>query len=221
MNKCNVAMVLLYTALMQGCVTEQTKQVDASKDTSVKPEPALNANTRFAAGQVAETQGDPGRAIQQYEEAVKLDPKASEPLLRIGIIYTTHQKYDQAIEAWNRYIKVTNGAPAGYSNLGYCLELDQRPHDAEAAYKAGIAKDPRNETCRVNYGLMLARQGRLAEATAQLQAVLNPANVHYDLASVLAEQGNKSAARAEFQKALDADPDMNDAKARLAALETK
>jgi Flp pilus assembly protein TadD len=71
----------------------------------------------------------------------------------------------------------------------------------------------------VNYGLMLARAGRISESIAQLQVVLTPAEVHYDLASVFESEGKKTAAREEYQKAIDLDPDMSDAKVRISAVQ--
>ena len=49
--------------------------------------------------------------------------------------------------------------------------------------------------------------------------MLPPAEVHYDLASVLQSQGQIDKAKGEFETALKIDPTMYDAKARLAALE--
>ena len=54
----------------------------------------------------------------------------------------------------------------------------------------------------MNYGLWLARKDRVDEARAQMSAVLKPAEVHYNIASVLEMQGNKPAAKVEFAKAL-------------------
>jgi tetratricopeptide (TPR) repeat protein len=65
---------------------------------------------------------------------------------------------------------------------------------------------------------MLARLGRTAEATLQLQAVLTPGEVHYNLASVLEHQGRREAAKMEYQRALELDPDLADARQRLTAL---
>jgi tetratricopeptide (TPR) repeat protein len=178
----------------------------------------LSSDSHFAAGQVAETQGDTLRAIEQYKFALKLDPKHAGSLFRLGIIYSTQQMYTEAVETWTRYVQVTHNSASGYSNLGLSLELAGRASEAEAAYKAGIVRDPNNEPCRVNYGLMLARNGRINEATAELQAVLTPAEVHYNLASVLELQGHKDQAKVEFRKSIEIDPDMRDAKARLASL---
>ena len=68
---------------------------------------------------------------------------------------------------------------------GRALSALARYDEAETAYLRGIERDPKNVPCRTNYGLMLARLGRTAEGTLQLQAVLTPAEVHYNLASVL------------------------------------
>jgi Flp pilus assembly protein TadD len=70
----------------------------------------------------------------------------------------------------------------------------------------------------VNYGLMLARQNRIGEATIQLQSVLTPAEVHYNLGSVYEWQGKKDRARVEFRKAIDLDPAFTEAETRLSAI---
>jgi tetratricopeptide (TPR) repeat protein len=178
----------------------------------------LTAESHFAAGQVAEMQGDQGRAVEQYELALKIDPKQPGSLFRMALIYTSQQQFAEAVETWNRYIAATGNSASGYNNLGLCLELADRLGDAETAYKAGITREPTNRPCRVNYGLMLARHGRMAEATQQWQAVLLPAEVHYNLASVLESQGHTDQAKVEYRKSLELDPAMSDAKARLASL---
>jgi tetratricopeptide (TPR) repeat protein len=187
------------------------------KSEMIKDQP-LTADSHFAAGQVAETQSDVGRAIEQYQLALKLDPKHPGSLFRLALIYTQQQQYTEAIQTWTRYINATGHSASGYNNLGLCLELADRADEAEAAYQTGIAREPNNQPCRVNYGLMLARHGRVAEAANQLQAVLTPAEVHYNLGSVLELQGQKEHAKAEYKKSLELDPDMSDAKQRLASL---
>jgi tetratricopeptide (TPR) repeat protein len=211
----------LVLAAIAGCSNNHpvTTVSHNSGEQIINPNQPLTANTRFAAGQVAESQGDFPRAISQYKQSIQLDPKASVPLLRLGMIYTSLHQYDDALEVWKQYVKVTNGAAAGYCNMGLTLELAGRFQGAEEAYKTAIAKEPKNEAARVNYGLMLARENRIPEATEQLQAVLTPAEAHYNLASVLESEGKIQAARGEYQVSLRLDPDLNDAKARLAALD--
>ena len=181
-------------------------------------EPRINARTHFAAGQLAEGEGRLPQAIEQYELTLQRDPKYINALYRLGVVYTKLKEYPHAIEAWDRYIQSSGGSATAYSNLGFCHELSGDAAAAEQAYKRGIARDPKNAPCRVNYGLMLARRGKAQQALDQLLAVLPPAQAHYDLASVYEITDRKDDARQEYRKALQIDPDLQDAKAKLVAL---
>ena|ERR1700722_73437 len=197
--------------------TSDQMRLKAEKDKFDTSRP-LTAETHFAAGQFAETNGDPATAVIQYQAALKLDPNNQGSLLRLGMLYTAQQQYPEAIETFQRFVKATNESASAYADLGFCLELAGKTDEAESAYKSGIAKDPKNQPCRVNYGLLLARAGKIAEATAQLQAVLTPAQVHYNIASVFEGQGRTEQAKAEYTAALQLDPNLTDARSRLAAM---
>jgi tetratricopeptide (TPR) repeat protein len=181
-------------------------------------DPPINARTHFAAGQLAESQARLPEAVEQYKEAIRLDPKYADAMFRLGVVYAETSDFPLATQTWQKYIELTHGAASGYSNLGFCYELAGNPAAAEGAYKKGIEKDPKSEPCRVNYGLMLARHGRPNEGLLQLQAVLPAANAHYDLASVYEAMGQKKEAKREYQKALELDPTLDDAKARMASI---
>jgi tetratricopeptide (TPR) repeat protein len=192
---------------------EGMTEFDKAKDPAFKPE------TFFAAGQFAETQGQTGRAIEQYTLAIKAKSDYTPALYRLGVVCTQAKMYPQAIEAWKGYQKATGDTAGGYSNLAFAYQLSGDDAQAEKTYQAGIAKDPKNRACRTNYGLLLARQGKLEAAVKQWEVVLSPAEVHYNLGSVCEQQKDKAGARAEYKTALELDPKMGDAKARLAALE--
>jgi tetratricopeptide (TPR) repeat protein len=181
-------------------------------------DPPLAANTHFAAGQVAEAQGKFDSAIAQYKEALKLDPNHRDAQFRLAGAYTQKGKYDDAIPAWQRYLKLSGESATAYSNLGLCYQLAGKLDQAEQAYQSGIEKDPTDVSCRMNYGLMLAWAGRLDDANTQLSTVLTPAEVHYNLGSVMEQQGKKDQARAYYRKALELDPKLADARSRLARM---
>ena len=212
--------VLALVAGSVGCAHKPDANVSArSSDPPAIKDTPMNAQTRFAAGQLAEGQNRADLAITQYNEALKIEPNHLPSLYRLGVVYTQQKQYSKAIETWNRYIKATGGAAEAYSNLGFCQELAGDPAAAEASYRQGISKDPRSEPCRINYGLMLARRGNINEALIQLQVVLPPAKAHYDLGSVLQMQGRTAEARREYQRAVEIDPNMSDAKSKLASLQ--
>jgi tetratricopeptide (TPR) repeat protein len=181
-------------------------------------DPPFTADTRFAAGQLAESQGNLDNAIAQYRAAIKLNPKHLDAMFRLGGVYVQSRRFDEAIAMWQQYIKATNDAPQAYSNLALAYETAGRFDDAEKAYQAGIARDPKNQSCRVNYGLMLARRNQLDGAIAQLSTVLSPAEIHYNLGAVCEQQGRTEEAKAYYRKALELDPKLRDARARLSVL---
>jgi tetratricopeptide (TPR) repeat protein len=195
-----------------GSMNSQRNPFETSED------PPITADTYFAAGQLAETQGDVAGAVKQYDEAIKLEPKHRKALFRQAVCLGQLKRFPKAVAAWKKYIDATGGEANGYSNLGFCHELAGQIDEAESAYLRGIEREPKNVPCRTNYGLMLARLGRTAEATLQLQAVLSPAEVHYNLASVLEHQNRKEAAKAEYRKAIELDPNFVDAQTRLSGL---
>lgn len=211
--------VIAMAAIALGCAHRDTaRAAPPANDFEKMKDPPINAPTYFAAGQLAESQGHLAQAAEDYRKALALEPKYLDAMYRLGVVCAQTKDYRGAIETWEHYVAATNGSAAAYSNLGFCQELAGDPVAAESAYKKGIARDASSEPCRVNYGLMLARQGRADEALRQLQAAVPPAKAHYNLASVYELQGRKQDARREYQKAVDLDPRLEDAKSRLAAL---
>jgi tetratricopeptide (TPR) repeat protein len=194
--------------------------VDASGQFDKVKDPKINADTWFAAGQLHESQNDVRGAIEQYKNALKVNDEHHGALYRLGVLHATTRNYPEAIKSWKKYIDVTHHSAVGYSNLGFCYELSGDPAEAERAYLTGIERDSDSAPCRVNYGLMLARHGRVDEGIAQMKPVLSEAEVHFNVGSVHEGQGRKELARAEYQKALQLNPKLKDATLRLQKLDS-
>jgi tetratricopeptide (TPR) repeat protein len=213
--------------LVVGCATGKNRQDRAGESNvlhanpsqfDLAKDPPISAETRFAAGQFAESQGRLDVAIEQYREAVKVNPKQESSLYRLGILYTQAKNYSEAIDIWKQYVTATGRTAAAYSNLGYGFELAGKLQEAELAYKYGIKVDPTNRVCRINYGRMLVRIGRELEAEQQFSAVLKPSDVHFSVGAVYEQMSRTAEARAEYEKAVKADPTNNQAQARLTML---
>ena len=193
--------------------------VDLTSDFDRVKEPKIGADTWFAAGQLQEAQGNLKSAIGQYERVLTVNDEHHGALYRLGVLYATTRDYAEAIAIWKRYVEATHHAAVGYSNLGFCHELAGDAAAAEREYRTGIERDSDSAPCRVNYGLMLARHGRVNDGIAQMQFVLSPAEVHFNLGSVHEGMGRKDLARLEYLKALDLDPALKDATLRLQGLD--
>lgn len=220
----NKRLLLLAPILLAAGCSSSDSQMDAraipadAKINEVKEQP-INADTRYAAGQLAESMSRWNQAIEQYNLAVDFDPKHQQSLYRLGILNVQQKNYPAAIEAWEKYLKATNYSPKAYGNLALCYELSEDFEKAEATYKKGIERAPKDQLCRVNYGLMLAKQGRTNEAFMQLNAVLKPAEAHYNMGSIYEAQGKLAQAKMEYTRALEADPTFFDAQQRLAGIQ--
>jgi tetratricopeptide (TPR) repeat protein len=182
-------------------------------------EPSISAATFFAAGQLAEARGNYKVAAEQYTKAAETDAGYLMAIYRLGVVYSRAKDWNNAVATWNRYIEETNGTASAYSNLGFCYELMGDGANAEEAYKKGLVRDPKNQPCRVNYGLMLARHSRYDEAQQQFAMVLTEAEGHFNIASIMEQQGRIKEAKTEYQIALKLDPFLSDAKNRLANVE--
>src|SRR5689334_8754191 len=89
--------------------TEQDKLDAAQREAKQNPDkfesasdPPLTADTRFAAGQLAEYQGDLNRAVAQFVEALKIDPNHKNSLFHLGAVYTQLGRYNDAVTIWQR-----------------------------------------------------------------------------------------------------------------------
>jgi tetratricopeptide (TPR) repeat protein len=204
---------------MKGMDRTKASQMNAQRNAfESSQDPPITAQTRFAAGQLAESSGNVHQAIQQYQEAVQTDPKHHPSWFQLGRLYTQTKQFPKSIEAWQNYVRVTNGDATAYSNLGFAYEHAGDRASAESAYRKGIERNPNNVPCRVNYGLMLARMGREPEAMEQLQVVLSQAEAHYNLGSCYEQMGRKDLAKAQYRKALEQDPTMWEAQQRMAEI---
>src|SRR4051794_33153006 len=56
-------------------------------------DPPFSADTRFAAGQLAESQGSMANAIAQYKEALKIDPNHRSAIFRMAGLYTESKRF--------------------------------------------------------------------------------------------------------------------------------
>src|SRR5262245_23638697 len=89
----------------QGVTNNQANEMNAARAQFERSEdPPINADTHFAAGQLAETQGNFVQAIHQYELALKQNPKHVPSLFRLGLVLSQQKNYPAAIEAWKNYI---------------------------------------------------------------------------------------------------------------------
>lgn len=185
---------------------------------AINDQQKFTAQTYYAAGQIAESQHEIGRAINEYRLSLNAPGPHAPSLYRLAVLYTQRKDYPQAIEIWKQYVSATYGSALAYGDLAYACQLAGKFADATSAYDQALRKEPSNPTVRVNYGLMLAGKGNIPAAQNQLSGILTQPQVHYQIGIACQENRNYTEARNQFTQAIALDPQLFDAKVRLAEL---
>jgi tetratricopeptide (TPR) repeat protein len=137
--------------------------------------------------------------------------------------YTALQRnrlYDSAEAVWTDVIAQAPWNPRAYNNLGALL-LDRQPERARQYLERALELAPSYAEANRNFGLLLARQDRLAESREYYLRALSvdPSNVQarLDLAACLVPMGRFAEAASECQAVLQREPGSADAHVNLAA----
>ena len=119
-------------------------------------------------------------------------------MLNVAFLALTEHDEQRAVTALGEARRAMDAsAPNRALVMGYILatgnlsELQQRPEDAEQAYRAAIQLDPLSPEARMNLALLQARQGRLEEARRTEQEALS-----------LSAADARTRRRAEFEQVL-------------------
>jgi len=140
-------------------------------------------------------------------------------------LYGQMGDYERAFALCSEILQKEPNLYSALYNCGNIHLLDGQYKDAEQLLSRAVQLVPEQAAPKHFLGRALLQDGRNAEAQPYLlqAAAIGPKvwDYHYWLAVSFEGSGNMAAARAEYQQALQLNPDSNEAKVRLAALEAK
>jgi tetratricopeptide (TPR) repeat protein len=176
-------------------------------------------------------------AIQYLEEARDMSYAEADITEHLGILYAATHDYRASVEAFSQSLTPLSGGEGGE---GAAREIPPE-HLLLAMARSYIAlEEPENATAyllrcmeisrdsntiitvRLLLGAILAGDGKLNDAEAQYQAILDEdgenAEAHYQLGELYYARGNAARARSELRSALRIDPAHEPARSRWAQL---
>ncbi len=181
-------------------------------------------------GKVFEGQSNPDRALQEYQDALKVAESrghrseltaADEALAhrRIANVLDRSGRFRQAEPHYQQAQKLAPRDPKVWNDSGYSAYLQGRWEEAERSFRTAMKLAPGDARIRTNLGMTLGAAGKSQEALGLLSANDGEAVGHANLGYLLASTGQQERARQEYRAALAIRPDLQLATQALAQLD--
>jgi tetratricopeptide (TPR) repeat protein len=178
----------------------------------------LNDYSFVRAGNEFFKAGDTDNAIQEYKNALELNPNNAEAHLRLGFLfYNVKQMHKEGMEHYSKAIQLNPDDPRIHHDLGMAL-LHQGKFDEAVKYLSEALRrmpnglDRQYNPADMHYylGRALLSQAKSGEAAVHLSEAVrldpNHAEAHYSLALAMAEQRDLDQALVHYSKAVRLKP---------------
>ena len=198
-----------------------------------------SAAVAYGMGRVAEERGEYAEAIEQFQRALMLQPRASVIHYHLGQAYRELGEFDRAEEALARsgpsrvamvdplMHELTTLAIGALPHLdrGHAAAREGRLADAEAAYRQAVAADATNVRAHESLATLLARRGDPEGAVEHFGVAvrLEPedARTHSDLGVLLADLGRNDRALEHLGRAIELEPELVPAQVTLGNVQAR
>ena len=142
-------------------------------------------------GLAFQTKNDHDRAIADFSEMIRLDPRRPHGHNQRGFCYNQKGDYDRAIVDLNEAIRLDANFLQAYNNRGFAW-FNKGAHDrAIADYSEMIRLNPKDPVTYTNRGFAYEEKGELAPALADFRMALSLDPATQKRAGILAAEGLK------------------------------
>ncbi len=172
---------------------------------------SVTSYTNLARLALAEKKAD--EAVQNYEQALKLDKKNYDAFSGLVSAYAMQNKLDQAHARLDMAINENAGNTNFLASLHYlkatAFSIEQNNYSTENELIAALTQDPNYLPAYSAYALLLGKTNRIDQAIAQYNKVLekkpNDASTYTLIAMLEESRGNVDTAIESYKKAIQID----------------
>ena len=141
-------------------------------------------------------------AIEQYQKALKIDPKNNRATLLLGLCYAQSGDLDNALPYMQKAAK-NNPSYTSFYNLGLIYSVRGESTEAIAAFDHALKLDPKSFDASYQKGLAYSHLKKIDQAILAYQAALelNPSldNARIALFAAFLRQGDRNGAAAQIE----------------------
>jgi Flp pilus assembly protein TadD len=131
-----------------------------------------NADAQNNLGQRYKQRGEYQKAIEAYQEALRMRPNFYSAYNNIAVCYGNLKMYDQAEAALKKYIALKPDDYYAMNNLAVMFMQTGRAQEGQRFAEAAVKTEPGYANGRVTRGSVYAMQGRFDDAEAQFREAL-------------------------------------------------
>ena len=164
----------------------------------------------FERAQSAHARGDLDKALELYQQAIKIRPEFAEAEFQVGNILTVQGKYPEAEAAFRRSIELKKSWSLPYSGLGVLLMRVNRDADAEKSFRQALIIDGNDNLALRLLAEIRLRSGDTKEALDLAKRATTtpdaPASAWLTYAMAQRANGDKAGAHTALDRALKDQP---------------
>jgi cytochrome c-type biogenesis protein CcmH/NrfG len=124
------------------------------------------------AGRQHASQGEARRAAEEWQAAVRLDPRSAIVWELLGELYTSTSNWQGGAVAFKALAGLTPDAPQVHSRLATCLFRNGNERDALAEARKELERNPDDPAALIISALVLSKMGELDQEVAALEKLL-------------------------------------------------
>jgi predicted CXXCH cytochrome family protein len=201
----------LYLALAQVIQKGNLEHGIVQLTAAIERHPPERAEYYLELAEAWRNNGQLGKALPLYEEAVRRNPKFVFGLQKLGIALRRSGRYMEAAEVLKRAASVAHDNPSTWRELGLTYQAQGKKPDAVAALEKAVELDPDMSEAYNNLGVLWFAGGEEARAESAFREAIRTqpdyADAHGNLGNLLSGKGDFTEARYHFDISLRLRPD--------------
>ena len=183
--------------------------------------PESRSNVALAMGDMLERGGNLTSARDQFEQALKIDPKSLKAALALARVEARLGRPDAAMRIYRDAEKYHRRNAAIFNDRGLLLADQKDWTGAIAALRTAVKLEPKESRYHNNLGMVLASSGSYDEAWKEFRDAVGPGPAHYNIALMHLQAGHPIEARNHAERALAAMPPLKEARELLAQIDAE